>query len=121
MGSAGVNLVGAGGDVTMFPIAQGKNTVKDVEASWRNGTNGFGSPDVEYATVYDPKSGEISVVYQGDRHSVNVRASEGDKEGFTLTHFHPDKNFGGTLSITDIKTLTSTKLGEVRAVTRQGI
>lgn len=121
MGSGGVKLVGEKGNVKMFPIAQGKNTVADVEKSWRDGTNGFGNPNVEYAVVYDPNSGEIPVVYQGDAHHVNVRAEEGEKEGYTLTHFHPDKNFGGTLSTTDIRTLTSTKLGEIRAVTRQGI
>ena len=110
-----------GGNVRMLPIAQGNTTVADLERDWMNRTGSvFSRGDREYAVVYDPNSGEIPVVYEGDRHSVNVRPLDTEREGATLTHFHPDRRFGGTLSTQDLRMFTNSQLAEIRAVTSSG-
>ena len=88
-------------------------------SSWENALRrGEVNPDIEHAALYD-RQGNPIVGYQGDRHSVPIEQRVLQSDG-TLTHFHPDQSFGGTLSMQDLKVFAQSNLGELRAVTNQG-
>ena len=109
-GSKGILV---GGVVKMEPLSGG---VGDFENYLRQGG---GNVDVEHGALYD-ENGEPIVGYLGEEHSVNVDGRVTKTENGTFTHFHPNNDFGGTLSMQDLKVFAKSKLKEVRAVSRQG-
>lgn len=98
----------------ILPITQ---TIREWERRVQN--QGIGGGKVETAAVFDANGNPIGA-YIGNRHSVGFRPTDLDLEGVTFTHFHPDKNFGGTLSMQDLKMFAQSKWKEMRAYTAQG-
>ena len=110
MGATGIVI---GGEVKMQPIT-GKigdfeNTLRKNELLKNN----------EYGALYN-ENGEPIIGYIGDKHSVNVDSRVLNSENGSFTHYHPDKDFGGTLSMQDLKVFAMSKLKELRAVSSQG-
>lgn len=101
-------------DIKREPLA---GSLGDFENRFRRGQDE--TTQIEHAALFDA-NGEPIVGYQGDRHSVALDQRVMQNEGGTLSHFHPDSAFGGTLSMQDLKTFSQSQLGEMRAVSRQG-
>ena len=95
------------------PITGG---VKDFEDTLRKGEV---NPDVEHGALYDADGNPI-VGYLGEEHTTPVDNRVLEVENGSFTHYHPDKNFGGTLSMSDLKVFAESKLDSLRAVTSQG-
>ena len=114
MGATGVYIPrpGSRAKIKREPI---KGTMSQWENSIRRGDT---SANVEHAAIYD-ENGEPIVGFKGDRHSVAL-GQEVNTPNATLTHYHPDKSFGGTLSMQDLKVFATTDLKEMRAVSSQG-
>lgn len=77
---------------------------------------------VEVAAMFDTSGNPIDA-YVGDRHSVSFdvrKLNAPETEGATFTHMHPNSNFGGTLSLQDLKVFARSNWGEMRAYTKQG-
>lgn len=89
-------------------------TVRD----WENRTKA-NQGKVETAAIFNTK-GEPLAAFQGNEHSVPFDAKLKDVEGATFTHYHPDKNFGGTLSLQDLKVFAGSKWNEIRAYAKTG-
>lgn len=89
----------------------------DFENRFRRGNDE--TTRIEHAALFSD-NGEPIVGYQGDRHSVPLDQRVLNNPGATLSHFHPDTAFGGTLSMQDLKLFAKSQLGEMRAVSRQG-
>lgn len=114
MASAGVH---ASNDVRRLPIEQG---LREWEArSRREAERGVGEGKVETAAIFDNDGNPITA-YLGDRHSVGFEPKMLNVEGATFTHLHPDNNFGGTLSLQDLKVMARSKWSELRATSKQG-
>lgn len=112
MGSSGIVIPRTPGSVKREPIS---NNISAWENALRRGDV---NPDIEHGALFD-KNGNPIVGYQGDRHSVPVEARVLQSDG-TFTHFHPDRSFGGTLSMQDLKVFARSNLSELRAVSGQG-
>ena len=96
------------------PITGG---MADWEGSIRRGDI---NPDIEHAAYFD-KNGNPVIGFRGDEHSVGVdRKHIFDVPGGTMTHYHPNKDFGGTLSMQDLWLFAKSVWDEMRAVTSQG-
>ena len=93
-----------------------KGNINEWENSLRRGDIEL---DREHAALYD-KDGKPIVGFQGDRHSVAIGKEINNPDGVTMTHYHPDKSFGGTLSMQDIRVFATTPIREIRAVSGQG-
>ena len=76
-------------------------------------------PNIEHGALYD-ENGKPIIGYKGERHSVAVDRRVLDTPNATFTHYHPDKSFGGTLSMQDLKVFSRSNLRELRAVSGQG-
>jgi len=112
MGSTGAKGILVGGDVKREPLI---GAVGDFENYIREGGKG----DVEHGALYDA-NGEPIIGYVGDADSVNVDDRVLNLQDGSFTHYHPDKDFGGTLSMQDLKVFADSQLKELRAVTSQG-
>ena len=107
MGASGIHL---SKDYKLEPLA-------GTEQEWENSIRtGKVSGDVEHGALYT-KDGEPIVGYLGEAHSTPVDHRVFDVEGASFTHYHPDKAFGGTLSMADLKVFSESKLDNLRAVT----
>jgi len=74
---------------------------------------------VEYIAMFNGIDQSPVAAYRGNKHSVAFPASL-DISGMTLTHNHPNKNWGGTLSYADVHNLLRGNVRSMRAVGRQG-
>ena len=72
----------------------------------------------EYAVLFDA-NGIAYMAYGGDENSVKVGPEVLRSTG-SLTHFHPDEGFGGTLSMQDLNMFSRSNLMELRAFAKQG-
>jgi len=118
MGSTGVVIArGNSGKVKPLPIT-GRMSQWETRTA-RDAAKGPKKGRVEVAAIYD-KDGNPVGAYQGERHSVSMPDRALQVPGGTLTHLHPNDYFGGTLSITDLKTFSKSQLAEVRAYSKQG-
>lgn len=117
---AGVRIVGGGsGAVNSYELS-GPYTAKDVESRGRN-VNAFGEGENNEYGVLIPANGAGAKVFLGERHSVAVdKASLDAAAGGVFTHKHPDNSFGGSFSMTDLKVMAKSQLGEMRAFSKQG-
>lgn len=125
MGATGATGILIGGDVERFPLA-GTNLTLD-KAEYRQGKE-FEQNDLikslsdggtkEYGVLLDA-DGVPYMAYKGEEHSVHI-GDEVLNSGGTFTHYHPDKDFGGTLSIQDLKVFAKSNLKELRAFSKQG-
>lgn len=118
MGSTGIVIRGGrlgarGGDVQREPL---KGTISEWENPLRRREV---EPNIEHGALYD-ENGKPIVGYKGERHSVAVDRRVLDVPNATFTHYHPDKSFGGTLSMQDLKVFSRSNLRELRAVSGQG-
>ena len=109
MGSTGIHV----GNPNYEPIT---GRLGDFENDFRQGNSNV---NIEHAALFD-SNGEPIIGYVGERHSVAVDNRALNTPGATLSHFHPDKGFGGTLSMADLKLFSKSQLGELRAVSKQG-
>ena len=109
MGSSGILL---GGSFKQIPVT---GTLEDWEKSTREGRD----KTTETATFFT-QSGEPITGFMGDEHSVHIDPKYLQVSGGVLTHNHPDNDFGGTLSMQDIKIFADSQLSEIRAYTEQG-
>ena len=123
MGSLGRDegiQIGKGGTVRHLPITEG---MREWEVrSEREARERVGNGKVETGALFD-KNGNPIDAYIGTKHSVNIDPSKintPETEGAVFTHLHPDADFGGTLSLTDLHTFAQTNWGEIRAVSKQG-
>ena len=73
---------------------------------------------IENMIVFENTSQPAISAYSGNAHAVSIPA--GNYSGKTLTHNHPNRNWGGTLSRQDIRLLSSTNAKSLRAVGRRG-
>ena len=122
MGSLGTRDEGlhVGGKVTHLPITE--NIRQWEQRSLKEAQQGVGHGKVETAAIFD-KNGKPLDAYLGTRHSVGIESSKlkaPETEGATMTHLHPDDNFGGTLSMTDVHLFSRSNWGEIRATSKQG-
>ena len=113
LGKSGIIVTKDKGKIKYEPIT---NDVHGFEDGLRKGEV---SLDVEHGALYD-KDGNPIVGYQGNEHSIPVDERLLQVQGGTFTHFHPDKDFGGTLSMADLRTFSKSQLNELRAVSGQG-
>ena len=121
MGSVGIVAVsGSSGELRHLPI---QGTLREWEVrTQREAREGIGNGEVETGALFD-RNGRPIDAYLGDRHSVRIdvaKLNTPETEGATFTHLHPDSGFGGTLSLTDLKTFSRTNWGELRATSKQG-
>lgn len=112
MGATGMYIPREPGQIKMEPIT---GRVGEWERSIRSGES---TQNIEHGALFD-KNGEPIVGYQGDRHSVAIDQRVLNSDG-TFTHYHPDRDFGGTLSMADLKVFARSNLSELRAVSNQG-
>ncbi len=113
MGATGTYVPRTSGKVEYEPIT---GTLQKWEAGIRRNQV---QEDREHGALFD-RNGEPIIGYRGTRHSVAVDRRVLDNEGASFTHYHPDRSFGGTLSMQDLKVFASSKLGSLRAVSNQG-
>lgn len=125
MGSVGMvigrgQLGSASNPVQHLPITE---TMREWEVrTQREARQGVGQGEVETGALFD-RNGRPIDAYLGTRHSVAIdptKVNVPETEGATFTHLHPDSGFGGSLSLTDLKTFSRTNWGELRATTKQG-
>ena len=112
MGSSGVVVARNAGSVQFEPLSGG---VRDWENTLRRGEV---APDIEHGALFD-RDGNPIVGYRGEPHSVAIDQRVLQSDG-TFTHYHPDRSFGGTLSMQDLKVFARSNLNELRAVSGQG-
>ena len=116
MGSSGRGLVvprrNSSRRLNLEPIRGGIN-------EWENATRRGAESNIEHGALYD-RNGNPVIGYKGDRHSVAIDRRVLNTPGATFTHIHPDKSFGGTLSMQDLKVFARSNLKELRAVSSQG-
>lgn len=111
-GKSGIQIVSnTSGRVKELPIVS-----KDGLDTWEKGIK---NNDYETAVVFD-KDGVPVFAFEGDAHSVAIPQKATQVEGGVLTHNHPDKYYGGTLSEADIRNFANSKLDEMRAVQSDG-
>lgn len=111
MGASGIVITGS---PNYEPIT---GNMADWESAIRRGDV---SPNIEHAAYFD-KNGNPVVGFWGDENSVGIdRKHIFDVPGGTMTHYHPDKDFGGTLSMQDLWVFAKSGWDEMRAVTSQG-
>lgn len=104
-------------DANRLPITQG---LREWEArSRREAERGVGQGKVETAAIFDSNGNPVTA-YLGDRHSVAFEPRMLNVQGATFTHLHPDNNFGGTLSLQDLKVFARSQWSELRASSKQG-
>lgn len=84
------------------------------ERSTRNGEDSNFEQIAFFTKEGDPITG-----FMGSRHSVAFDPKYADN-GNIATHNHPDNDFGGTLSMQDLKVFANTGLSELRAFSEQG-
>ena len=118
MGATGIVIArgGAGGKRAKIKYEPLAGRIGEFENPYRRGDV---EHDIEHGALYT-ETGEPIVGYQGDRHSVAVDRRVLEVPNATFTHFHPDKSFGGTLSMQDLKVFARSNLKELRAVSNQG-
>ena len=109
MGSSGILT---SGPFNQIPVT---GTLEDWEKSTRAGQD----RKTETATFFT-MSGEPITGFGGDEHSVHVDPRYLQVDGGILTHNHPDNDFGGTLSMQDVKVFAKSNLSEIRAYSEQG-
>lgn len=114
MGSSGLSV--ASKPVKYFPVG-GASSVADYEE--KNWTEGFGRKGKEKAVLFTNSGEPIVGIYGRSSGGMSVPGRY-LQDGNILSHTHPDKNFGGTLSLTDLKTFAKTGLSEIRASDYQG-
>lgn len=109
--------MGSSGILTSGPFNQIPVTgdLEEWEKSTRSGTDRA----TETATFFTA-SGEPVTGFTGDEHSVHVDPRYLKIDGGIMTHNHPDNDFGGTLSMQDLKVFANSNLSEVRAYSEQG-
>jgi len=116
MGATGIVIPRPGsarGRIQYEPLA---GRVSDFENGFRTGEV---NSDIEHGALYDAQGNPI-VGYRGQAHSVAVDRRVLETPDATFTHLHPDKNFGGTLSMQDLKVFARSNLRELRAASQQG-
>ena len=109
MGSSGILTVGS---FNQIPVT---GTLEEWEKSTRGGLDS----SVEKATFFTA-GGEPVTGFVGDEHSVHIDPRYLKLDGAVLTHNHPDNDFGGTLSMQDLKVFADSNLSEIRAYSEQG-
>jgi len=126
MGSTGATglLKGRPGSVKHLPIT-GEGGIDSWEARMKGEAAKMpGQGKVEYGILFD-SNGQAIDGYLGNEHSVLTdkkvwgKEGEGVKDGI-FTHFHPDNDFGGTLSMQDLAVYADSDLKEIRAFSQQG-
>ena len=115
MGSRGLEgTLVIGGPVNLEPIT---GTLDMWESGIRQGM--LANLQQEHGALFTA-DGEPVIGYGGDEHTIHLDDRVLNLEGGTFTHYHPDPNFGGTLSMADLGVLAQSKLGELRAVSSTG-
>ena len=109
MGASGILI---GGDFRHIPVT---SSLKENELYTRSGADS----KVESAIFFNAQ-GEPITGFIGDAHSVHIDPRYLDIPGGIMTHNHPDNDFGGTLSMQDLKVFSKSQLGEIRAISEQG-
>ena len=113
MGAKGLYIPRNPADIMREPLT---GRVGDFENKFREGASGI---DIEHGALY-AENGEPIVGYKGDEDSTPIDRRVLNTPNGTFSHFHPDENFGGTLSLADLKVFAKSQLGELRAVAPQG-
>ena len=113
MGASGIVVTNDKSKLKLEPI---KGDVGEWENTLRKGETTL---DVEHGALFDADGNPI-VGYGGDKHTTPVDNRVLTVPDGLFTHYHPDKAFGGTLSMADLKVFAQSKLSELRAVTSQG-
>ena len=113
MGATGAYIARNTGKVKLEPLA---GTITEWNNSIRSGNR---DPEIEHAALYDA-NGEPIVGYQGDEDSVALDSRVLRVPGGTMTHNHPDDDFGGTLSMADLNVFARSQLKRIEAVSSQG-
>ena len=109
MGATGIQI----GNPNYEPIT-------GVLSEWENSIRrGNSSDTIEHGALFTA-DGEPIVGYKGEEHQVQVDDRVLNRPGAIFTHYHPNKAFGGTLSMQDLKLFAQSQLGELRAVSSQG-
>ena len=109
---AGVYIPRDRSKIALEPIT---GRIGDFENRFRQGEG----VNVEHGALYDA-NGEPIIGYGGTRHATPIDERVLNMPGGTFSHFHPDKAFGGTLSLADLNVFAKSQLGELRAVSKQG-
>lgn len=73
----------------------------------------------EHALIYEDLGESPIAASKGNRHSVSVPTDLLNSK-MSLTHNHPDSNFGGTFSTADIAVGTAHNLKSIRAAGKEG-
>ena len=113
MGSSGIVVTNDKSKIKFEPITGGVNDFENVIRT------GKVKADIEHGALYD-KDGNPIIGYSGEKHFVPVDSRVLKTVDGSFTHYHPDKAFGGTLSMADLSVFAKSKLSELRAVTSQG-
>lgn len=101
----------------LLPITDG---LKEFEIrNYKQAKTAIGGGKIEIGAIFDSDGNPI-VGFKGKNDHVSFPSRYLEVENGTFTHFHPDKYFGGTLSMTDLKTFAKSKWGELRATSAQG-
>ena len=116
MGSSGK---GGGGGIILGGKSVRPIPIQGTLGNWESPTRRGMDSNREYAAFYDADGNPV-IGFEGSQHSVAVNPRYLDVTGGTMTHNHPDNDFGGTLSMQDLKVFAKSKLGELRAYSEQG-
>lgn len=119
MGSRGKNVtpsrvfLGTPRQVQLIPMT---GTNADFNRQYRSGEV---DSSIEYGLLTD-ENGNPIVGYKGTAHTTPVDSRVFNNQGGIFTHYHPNNNFGGTLSMADLRVFAQSGLKEVQAVSKQG-
>lgn len=116
MGSSGR---GGGGGIILGGKSVRPIPITGTLTQWESPTRRGVDQNREFAAFFD-SDGNPVIGFEGSRHSVAVNPRYLDVEGGVMTHNHPDNDFGGTLSMQDLKVFAKSKLSELRAHSEQG-
>lgn len=113
MGATGGIVVKESGEVNFEPITSSVS-------AWESGIrNNEVQANIEHGALFDSNGNPI-IGYRGDEHSVAVDNRVLNLTDGSFTHYHPDKTFGGTLSMADLGVFAKSQLKELRAVSNSG-
>lgn len=109
MGASGILL---GGPFQQIPV---RGNLGENESYTRGGADSKTESAIFFNAQGEPITG-----FAGDEHSVHIDPRYLQTPGGVMTHNHPDNDFGGTLSMQDLKVFANSQLGEIRAISEQG-
>lgn len=113
MGSKGLKVVSNNSSsIHRLPV-QGSQKQWEVES--KQDVHGY-----ETAAVFDSDGKPIDAFTSHDQHSVAIPESVLNMQGANVTHTHPNPSFGGTLSMTDVRTFAQSEWNSISAISKQG-